>query len=59
MLRTAAILIVTGFTLPAIAQDKGPQLPKNSIDCTQFKKTGPKEWIEVGTAVFDLGYQGY
>ncbi len=55
MLRTAAILIVTGFTLPAIAQDKAPQLPKNSIDCTQFKKTGPKEWIEVGTAVFDLG----
>lgn len=55
MLRTAAILFVTSFALPAIAQDAAPQLPKNSIDCNQFKKTGPKEWIEVGTAVFDLG----
>jgi hypothetical protein len=55
MLRTAAILIVAGFALPAIAQDKAAQLPRNSIDCTQFKKTGPKEWMEIGTAVFGLG----
>jgi hypothetical protein len=55
MLRTAAILIVAGFALPAIAEDKAAQLPRNSIDCNQFKKTGPKEWMEVGTAVFGLG----
>ncbi len=56
MLRTAAMLMsVIGFALPAIAQDRTPQLPKNTIDCNQFKKTGPQEWIEVGTAVFDLG----
>ena len=55
MLRTAAILSVIGFAIPAIAQDRAPQLPDNTIDCKQFKKTGPQEWIEVGTAVFDLG----
>lgn len=55
MLRTAAILVVTAFALPALAQDNAPRLPENSIDCNQFKKTGPNEWIEVGTAVFNLG----
>ncbi len=55
MFRTAAMLMcVSGFALPAIAQDKEPRLPENTIDCKQFKKTGPQEWIEVGTAVFDL-----
>jgi hypothetical protein len=44
-----------GFSMPAVAQDKVSTLPKNTIDCKQFKRTGPKEWIEVGTAVFDLG----
>jgi hypothetical protein len=44
-----------GFSMPAVAQDKVSALPKNTIDCKQFKRTGPKEWIEVGTAVFDLG----
>ena len=41
--------------MSAVAQDKEPALPKNTINCKQFKKTGPQEWIEVGTAVFDLG----
>ena len=44
-----------GFWMPAVAQDKVSALPKNTLDCKQFKRTGPKEWIEVGTAVFDLG----
>ncbi len=56
MFRTAALLIsFAGFVVPAIAQDKEARLPHNTIDCKQFKKTGPQEWIEVGTAVFDLG----
>ena len=56
MFRTAAIFIsVVGFVVPAIAQDKEQRLPQNTIDCKQFKKSGPQEWIEVGTAVFDLG----
>ena len=41
--------------MPAAAQDKEARLPENTIDCKQFKKTGPQEWIEVETAVFDLG----
>jgi hypothetical protein len=56
MFKTAAIFLsIVGSTFPAIAQDKAPKLPENTIDCKQFKKTGPQEWIEVGTAVFDLG----
>lgn len=57
MFRTAAMLVcVTAFALPAIAQNKEPGLPENTIDCKQFQKTGPQQWIEVGTAVFDLGH---
>ena len=56
MFRQVLIFIsAVGFSMPAAAQDKAPPLPKNTVDCKQFKKTGPKEWIEVGTAVFDLG----
>jgi hypothetical protein len=56
MFRQALIIIsAVGFSMPAVAQDKVSALPKNTIDCKQFKRTGPKEWIEVGTAVFDLG----
>ncbi len=44
-----------GPSMPALAQDKEGKLPENTIDCKQFKKSGPREWIEVGTAVFDLG----
>ena len=44
-----------GLSMPAAAQDKEGKLPENTIDCKQFKKSGPREWIEVGTAVFDLG----
>ncbi len=56
MLKAGAILMsVVGFSLPAFAEDREPPLPRNTIDCTQFKKTGPQEWIEVGTAVFNLG----
>ena len=56
MLRQILIFIsAIGFWMPAVAQDKVSALPKNTVDCKQFKKTGPKEWIEVGTAVFDLG----
>ncbi len=46
---------VLGLSMPAAAQDKEGKLPENTIDCKQFKKSGPREWIEVGTAVFDLG----
>ena len=56
MFGTAAMFIsVIGFAIPAIAQDKEPRLPENTINCKQFKKTGAQEWTEVGTAVFDLG----
>ncbi|MGA7324587.1 MAG: hypothetical protein WBX25_08930 [Rhodomicrobium sp.] len=56
MFRIAAIFIsVAGFVTPALAQDKEPQLPENTIDCKQFKKVGPQRWEEVGTAVFNLG----
>ncbi len=56
MFRQVLIFIsAIGFWMPAVAQDKVSALPKNTIDCMQFKKTGPKEWVEVGTAVFDLG----
>ena len=56
MLRQALIFIsAIGFSAPAIAQDKETTLPKNTIDCRQFKKTGSQQWVEVGTAVFDLG----
>jgi tetratricopeptide (TPR) repeat protein len=56
MIRPALMLIVaTGFVTSAAAQEKEARLPENTIDCKQFKKTGPQEWIEVGTAVFDLG----
>jgi hypothetical protein len=53
--KAAAILIVMGFTISAVAQEKEPRLPKNTIDCKQFKQEGPGKWIEIGTAVFDLG----
>lgn len=56
MLRRASIFILAlGFAMPAAAQDKETRLPENTIDCKQFKKTGPEEWMEAGTAVFDLG----
>ena len=56
MFRQVLIFIsAIGFLMPAVAQDKVSALPKNTVDCKQFKRTGPKEWIEVGTAVFDLG----
>ena len=56
MFRQVLIFIsAIGFSMPAVAQDKVSAVPKNTIDCKQFKRTGPKEWIEVGTAVFDLG----
>ena len=56
MFRQVLIFIsAVGFLMPAVAQDKVSALPKNTVDCKQFKRTGPKEWIEVGTAVFDLG----
>ncbi len=56
MFRQVLIFIsAIGFSMPAVAQDKVLAVPKNTIDCKQFKRTGPKEWIEVGTAVFDLG----
>ena len=56
MFRQVLILIsAIGFWMPAVAQDKVWALPKNTVDCKQFKRTGPKEWIEVGTAVFDFG----
>ncbi len=56
MFRQALIFIsAVGLSIPAAAQDKETMLPKNTIDCRQFKKTGANEWVEVGTAVFDLG----
>jgi hypothetical protein len=56
MLRQVLIFIsAIGLSMPAVAQDKALTLPKNTIDCRQFKKTGPQQWMEVGTAVFDLG----
>jgi tetratricopeptide (TPR) repeat protein len=56
MIRPALIFIVaTGFALPAAGQDKDARLPENTIDCKQFKKSGPQEWMEVETAIFDLG----
>jgi hypothetical protein len=56
MLRTVAlILIMSGLALSAFAKDNAPNLPKNSIDCAQFKKVGPQQWIELGTAIFSLG----
>jgi len=56
MFREVLIFIsAIGFLMPAAAQDKVSALPKNTVDCKQFKRAGPKEWIEVGTAVFDLG----
>jgi hypothetical protein len=54
-MRTVAILLAMGFAIPAVAEENSPPLPKNTINCAQFKKTGPNRWIEVGTAVFDLG----
>jgi tetratricopeptide (TPR) repeat protein len=56
MIRPVLIFIlVFGFAMAAAAQNKESRLPENTIACEQFKKTGPQEWIEVGTAVFDLG----
>ena len=56
MFRQVLIFIsAIGFWMPAVAQEKVSTLPKNTIDCKQFKRNGPNEWIEVGTAVFDLG----
>jgi tetratricopeptide (TPR) repeat protein len=52
------VLIFTlaiGFAMTAAAQNKESRLPENTIDCKQFKKTSPQEWVEVETAVFDLG----
>lgn len=56
MSRAGAIAIsIIALATSAAAQVKDSPLPANTIDCKQFKKTGPQEWIEVGTAVFDLG----
>ncbi len=60
MLRAIVIFIsALGLSLPAVAKDatqeKDLGLPSNTIDCKQFKRTGPREWAEVGTAVFNLG----
>jgi hypothetical protein len=56
MFRQALVLIsVLGLSIPAAAQVKDTMLPRNTIDCRQFKKTGANEWSEVGTAVFNLG----
>ncbi len=56
MFRAVLIFIsALGLSMPAVAQDQESKLPDNTIDCKQFKKTGPREWREVGTAVFDLG----
>jgi hypothetical protein len=52
------MLILGALTVPAGAEEATPKLPKNTINCAQFKKTGPKEWTEAGTAVFDLGSVG-
>jgi tetratricopeptide (TPR) repeat protein len=41
--------------MSAAAQNKEARPPENTIDCKQFKKTGSEEWIEIETAVFDLG----
>jgi tetratricopeptide (TPR) repeat protein len=55
-MRPALIFILaTGFIASGAAQNKEARLPENTIDCKQFKKTGSEEWIEVETAVFDLG----
>ena len=56
MFRAVLIFIsALGLSMPAVAQDQESKLPDNTIDCKQFKRTGPREWREVGTAVFDLG----
>jgi len=55
MIRTAAFLLTIGLAIPASAEEKASPLPKNTINCAQFKKTGTNRWIEVGVAVFDLG----
>jgi tetratricopeptide (TPR) repeat protein len=56
MMRAALIFILTaGLTGSAAAQSKDARLPENTIDCKQFKKTGSQEWMEVETAVFNLG----
>jgi hypothetical protein len=56
MFRKAALLgVAVCFAIPAIAQDRTSPLPENTIDCKQFRKAAPQEWIEVGIAVFDLG----
>jgi hypothetical protein len=55
MLRMAAIILMLCSSVPALAEDRPPQLPENTINCAQFKKTGPKEWTEIDTAVFNLG----
>ncbi len=56
MIRVAAILLAISFFAPALAEENAKTLPKNTVDCAQFKKVGPDKWIEVGTAVFDLGH---
>jgi tetratricopeptide (TPR) repeat protein len=56
MFRQALVLIsIFGLSIPAAAQVKDTMLPRNTIDCRQFKKSGANEWTEVGTAVFNLG----
>jgi hypothetical protein len=55
MMKSAAFLLLIGSFVPAQAEDTAATLPKNTIDCSQFKKTGPNRWIEIGTAIFDLG----
>jgi hypothetical protein len=55
MLRTTIFVLTVGLVLPAYAEEKTAKLPKNTIDCSQFTKRGPQEWIENGTAVFNLG----
>jgi hypothetical protein len=55
LVKATVFLFLISFALPAAAQEKVAKIPKNTIDCTQFRKTGPQEWVENGTAVFNLG----
>jgi hypothetical protein len=55
MMKSAAFLLLIASFVPAKAEDYAATLPKNTIDCSQFKKIGPNKWIKAGTAIFDLG----
>jgi hypothetical protein len=55
MMKTAAFLFIIGSIVPANAETVTLALPHNTIDCAQFKKIAPDRWIEIDTAIFDLG----